>query len=229
MFRRSKKICRITLIIIFALLLIPLFTIGGCDDDDDHHHPPPPPPPPPPSAPPAAPPPAPPAPPPPAPAPPAPPPAPAPPPSGPPGPPPSPPAASDPAPPSMPAPPPPPPVTTVTTPVVSSGMSSTEYIKLFFEDPGNPKLALVVPDYVYFQGLAYSKGNMHAMGPIRIIGGIICSTSDTSAANEIKVKRGAILTTNPDYQRKNLIPPRNRFRVVTWKEVETESQKGKKR
>ena len=128
---------------------------------------------------------------------------------------------------SPPPPPPPPPVYNVTTTVVPAGMSPAAYIDMFFNDPANPVLQLVVPDYVYFQGLVYSKGNIKTMGPIRVMGGMFCTKDGSGDVKQVTLEGGAMVTTVPEYQRQKLLPPRNRFRVVNWSEVGTESTRGK--
>ena len=116
-------------------------------------------------------------------------------------------------------------VVTNTTP--TGGMSPEDYIQMFFYDPTNPLLSLYVPGYVYVQGLVYSKGKIKTMGPIRIIGGVIGNKSSSGAENQLTLEGGAMITTCPDYLQQKLIPPKNRFRVVNWNEVGTESTKGK--
>ena len=106
-------------------------------------------------------------------------------------------------------------------------MSANDYIEMFFNDPGNPLLYLVVPEYVYFQGLVYSKGHIKTMGPMRVMGGVFCTKDDAGAEKQVSLESGAMLTTIPEYQQQRLIPPKNRFRVVNWAEVGAEPTRGK--
>lgn len=98
-------------------------------------------------------------------------------------------------------------------------------MNIFFNDPGDKDLSLYIPGYSYFQGMIYSNGNVHMMGPIRVIGGIICQRKDpddfSEAPKSIKLDRGAMLTTNPDYLGKKMTPPGVRLRITKWKEVPT--------
>lgn len=138
-----------------------------------------------------------------------------------------------PPPPSGPAPiPPPGPGPTLETVTVNTGtypdpVKPQQFITLFFEDPANPILALTVPKYVYFQGAVFTKGDLKALGPIRIIGGIVCSRSDTGEENNVVLKNGSILTTNPDALKKRYEPPRNRYHVVKWHEISSKNKRGK--
>ncbi len=96
---------------------------------------------------------------------------------------------------------------------------------IFFDDPGDKDLDLYIPGYAYFQGIIYSNGNVQALGPIRIIGGIICQRKDPANLSEtpksIKMEKGAMLTTNPDYLSKKLTPPNVRLKITKWREVPT--------
>jgi len=96
---------------------------------------------------------------------------------------------------------------------------------IFFNDPGDKDLELYVPGYAYFQGIIYSNGNVQALGPIRIIGGIICQRKNPDDLSEppksIKLEKGAMLTTNPDYLDKKMTPPSIRLRITRWKEIPT--------
>ena len=115
----------------------------------------------------------------------------------------------------------------ITNTAPTGGMSPEDYIQMFFYDPTNPLLSLYVPGYVYVQGLVYSKGKIKTMGPIRIIGGVIGNKSSSGSENQLTLEGGAMITTCPDYLQQKLLPPKNRFRVVRWSEVGTESTKGK--
>ncbi len=115
----------------------------------------------------------------------------------------------------------------VSTTVTPQGMSPNDYIEMFFNDPGNPILYLVVPQYVYFQGLVYAKGQIKTMGPIRVMGGVFCTKDSTGAGKPVSMEGGAMITTIPEYQQQKLIPPKNRFHVVNWAEVGAEPTRGK--
>jgi hypothetical protein len=89
-------------------------------------------------------------------------------------------------------------------------------------NPTSKDLQLYVPGYAYFQGVVYSKGNISALGPVRIIGGVICQTPDDSATKkQIILQKGAMLTTNPDYLKRTLTPPALKLKVTRWEEKAT--------
>lgn len=92
----------------------------------------------------------------------------------------------------------------------------------FLSNPSSKNLQLYIPGYAYFQGVVYSTGNIKALGPVRIIGGVVCQTpSDAVDKKQIVLEKGAMLTTNPDYLKKKLNPPALKLKVTRWEEKPT--------
>ncbi|MCD4785452.1 MAG: hypothetical protein K8T10_16655 [Candidatus Eremiobacteraeota bacterium] len=102
-------------------------------------------------------------------------------------------------------------------------MSTDDFMDMFFNNPSDKDLKLYIPGYAYFQGVIYSNGNVQALGPIRVIGGIISQRKDPTDPSQtpklIKIERGAMLTTNPDYRNKKMTPPNLRLKITRWKEI----------
>jgi hypothetical protein len=93
---------------------------------------------------------------------------------------------------------------------------------MFFNRPREKDLSLFIPGYAYFQGLIYSHGNVKAIGPIRVIGGIICKTPEGSPTKKsISLEKGAMLTTNPDYLARKMVNPNLKLRITSWREIST--------
>jgi len=118
-------------------------------------------------------------------------------------------------------PPPLPSPQTISTTTTAQALSTTDFMDMFFNDPGDKDLSLYIPGYAYFQGVLYSNGNVQALGPIRVIGGIISQRQTPGDPNpgSIKMEKGAMLTTNPEYIEKRFVPPNTKLRIVKWKEI----------
>lgn len=101
------------------------------------------------------------------------------------------------------------------------GLSTSNYMATFFSNPVAKDLKLYVPGYAYFQGIVYSKGNITALGPIRVIGGIVTKAppQGSSEPKGITLKKGAMLTTDPEYLNRRTNPPQVRLRVTQWEEI----------
>ncbi len=111
---------------------------------------------------------------------------------------------------------------TVNTAAIPHGVNSKKWMQMFFDDPQNPMLTLAIPGYVYFQGVVYAKGNIKSTGPIRVIGGIVSNKEGRNVEDggKISLENGAILTTNPEYLEKYTDPPKIKYKVVKWREVD---------
>jgi len=104
------------------------------------------------------------------------------------------------------------------TPEISNP-TSTEYMNAFFANSSSSRLKLLIPEYAYFQGIIYSKGNFTASGPLRILGGVVAIKGSGLGAN-ITLEKGAMLTTDPEYLKSMFEPSYRNYRIVEWKEVE---------
>lgn len=129
---------------------------------------------------------------------------------------------------STPPPAPPPAIYSVTTTTVApAAVTAHDWLWYFFNEPTNPILVLIIPEYSYLQGLVYSRGAIKTLGPMRVYGGVFGTKDSAGNPSSVTLKGGAMFTTLPEYQQKKLIPPKNRFRVVSWKEESIESTRGK--
>jgi len=107
-----------------------------------------------------------------------------------------------------------------TTPTFVDSLSSNQYLNLFFNSPWDSRMGLYIPGYAYFQGIIYSQGNITAAGPVRIIGGVVANSLNTSPhGKKILIEKGAMLTADPDYLLKQVQRSNNFLRVVEWKEI----------
>ncbi|MCE1247114.1 MAG: hypothetical protein LWY06_10760 [Firmicutes bacterium] len=108
---------------------------------------------------------------------------------------------------------------TFNTTATAQACTLNSWMSLFLSDPANKNLQLYIPGYAYYQGVIYSNGNVRTMGPIRVIGGVVCKNSDSSAdEKQILMEKGAMLTTNPEYLKKKLSPPSLKLKVTQWEE-----------
>jgi predicted small lipoprotein YifL len=94
------------------------------------------------------------------------------------------------------------------------GISPADYFGLLFSQPDNPAATLSLPGYRYFQGTVDAAGRVTVSGKIRVIGGIA-----TGGKGGITVKNGAVITANPDYQKRISSPRQKRYRVCRWREI----------
>jgi hypothetical protein len=92
-------------------------------------------------------------------------------------------------------------------------LSAQEYLRMLFEEPNNPQVALHIPHYSYFQGLVYSDGEINLRGPIRVVGAVV------GGAGTVTLQAGAMLTTDSEYLQGKIEPSRVRYRVTEWREV----------
>lgn len=91
-------------------------------------------------------------------------------------------------------------------------VNGNDYWRSIMLSPNSPTSALYIPGYAYYQGFVYSPKGISVIGQVRLIGG-------AAAAEDVALRDGAMLTTNPDALNGRIQPSRFRYRIVNWKEV----------
>ncbi len=91
-------------------------------------------------------------------------------------------------------------------------INGNDYWTSVLLSPNSPTSALYIPNYAYYQGFIYTPKGMSVIGQVRLIGG-------AAAEQNVALRSGAMVTTNPEAMLNRVQPSRYRYQVVRWKEI----------
>ncbi len=125
-------------------------------------------------------------------------------------------ASLPPAPPPPPPPPPPSAASPFTVPdTFDEEFEAVEFLDFLFQQPYSPQTRLYLPNYAYFQGLVYARGDVGVFGQVRVIGGTAAPGPD----GDTRLGYGAMITASPQYVTHRATPRSPRLHIASWKET----------